>query len=507
MRLVYNAVKDLNFDLKGNISMATMDNLCDIVIFGGHGDLAFRKLMPALYHLSNDGYLDSKSRVITVARKNFTHEEHLELVKAKLIEFLGEKIFDETKFERFKKQLHVTTISFDDEQSYHDLKELLNVFPERERVNYLSTAPDFFATICMMLKNWDLVTPQSRVVLEKPIGRDLESSRAINVEVLKYFEEKQIYRIDHYLGKDTVQNIMALRFSNRIFMPLWDANNIDYVQITVAESVGVEGRWGYYYQYGAMRDMIQNHLMQLLCLIAMEPPCSLEADSVRDEKVKVLRSLRPMSPADIERKTVRAQYTPGSIDGQSVPGYKEGEGMANSTTETFAAIRVDIDNWRWHGVPFYLRSGKRMRQRNSEIVIQFKSVPYSIFANKGSCISQNKLVISLQPKESIQLKLMNKIPGLSDQMRLQQVELELNSPINSTRKPEAYERLLLDVIRSNPTLFMRLDEVEAAWKWADVILSGWAENVVPMKKYQAGTDGPSASIQLVVQDGASWHDE
>ena len=487
--------------------MASMDNVCDITIFGGHGDLAFRKLMPALYYLSNDGYLSSSSRVITVARSDITRDEHIELVGRKLIEFLGESVFNHEQFERFKSQLHVVTISFDDEKSYQGLKELLDVFPDRERVNYLSTAPDFFGTICKMLKSWSLVTEASRVVLEKPIGRDLESSRAINSEVLKYFEEKQIYRIDHYLGKDTVQNIMALRFSNRIFMPLWDANNIDHVQITVAESVGVEGRWGYYDQYGAMRDMIQNHLMQLLCLIAMEPPCSLDADSVRDEKVKVLRSLRPMSAADIERKTVRAQYARGSIDGQLVPGYREGEGMAQSNTETFAALRVDIDNWRWNGVPFYLRSGKRMHQRNSEIVIHFKSVPHSIFANQGSCISQNKLVISLQPKESIELKLMNKVPGLSDQMRLQQVDLELNSRINSTRKPDAYERLLLDVIRSNPTLFMRLDEVEAAWKWADVILAGWADNIIPMKSYQAGTDGPSASIQLVVQDGVSWNDE
>jgi glucose-6-phosphate 1-dehydrogenase len=487
--------------------MASMDNVCDIIIFGGHGDLSFRKLIPALYHLSNDSYLSIESRIIIVTRQHLSDEEHEVLLRTKLDEFLGAGAFIESKFERFLSQLHMVTISFDDEESYSGLKALLDIYPDRERVNYLSTAPDFFATICKMLKMWDLISPQSRVVLEKPIGRDLISSRAINVEVLKYFEERQIYRIDHYLGKDTVQNIMALRFSNRFFMPLWDANNIDHVQITVSESVGVEGRWGYYDEYGAMRDMIQNHLMQLLCLIAMEPPCSLEADSVRDEKVKVLRSLRPMSAADIEKKTVRAQYTPGSIEGKSVPGYREGTGMAESTTETFAAIRVDIDNWRWNGVPFYLRSGKRMSKRNSEIVIQFKSVPYSIFANKGSCISQNKLVISLQPKESIQLKLMNKIPGLSDQMRLQQVELELNSPINEARKPEAYERLLLDVIRSNPTLFMRLDEVEAAWKWADVILQGWADNVVPMKNYQAGTDGPSASIQLVVQDGVNWHGE
>lgn len=481
--------------------------LCDIVIFGGQGDLSFRKLMPALYHLSNDAHLDPLSRIITVARFDMSHEEHIALIYEKLTEFLKPDQFDEARFETFKQQLHIVTICFEDQSSYQGLKKLLDLHPQRERLNYLSTAPDFFTVISKTLSILGLVTPQSRVVLEKPIGRDLHSARLINSEVLKYFEEKQIYRIDHYLGKDTVQNIMALRFSNRIFMPLWDANNIDHVQITVAESVGVEGRWGYYDQYGAMRDMIQNHLMQLLCLVAMEPPYSLHADSVRDEKVKVLRSLRPMSAADIERKTVRAQYARGSIDGQPVPGYREGDGMQHSNTETFAALRVDIDNWRWNGVPFYLRSGKRMRQRNSEIVIQFKSVPHSIFLNQGSCVSENKLVISLQPKESIQLKLMNKVPGLSDQMRLQQVDLELNSRIDSTRKPDAYERLLLDVIRSNPTLFMRLDEVEAAWKWADVILAGWADNVTPMKSYQAGTDGPSASIQLVVQDGASWNDE
>jgi len=487
--------------------MSEIENLCDIIIFGGHGDLAFRKLMPALYYLCNDGYLNQQSRIITVTRKNMDDEEHIRLVKSKLLEFLAPEEFDEARFDQFKQQLHIVKIDFADEKSYQGLKALLDLHPDRERVNYLSTAPDFFGSICRALSTWELVTPQSRVVLEKPIGRDLKSSRVINVEVLKYFDEKQIYRIDHYLGKDTVQNIMALRFSNRIFMPLWDASNIDHVQITVAESVGVEGRWGYYDDYGAMRDMIQNHLMQLLCLVAMEPPCSLDADSVRDEKVKVLRSLRPMSMVDLDQKTVRAQYAPGSSGGESVPGYLEGKGVENSTTETFAALRVDIDNWRWNGVPFYLRSGKRMRQRYSEIVIQFKTVPHSIFANKGRCISENKLVISLQPKESIELKLMNKIPGLSEQMRLQQVDLELNAPVNTAHKPEAYERLLLDVVRSNPTLFMRLDEVEAAWEWADVILDGWAENSVPMKSYNAGTDGPIAAVQLIARDGRSWHDE
>jgi len=482
-------------------------SICDITIFGGHGDLAFRKLMPALYHLSNDGHLDEKSRIITATRDPMGHEEHCTLVKSKLKEFLSDDAFEEEKFERFKKQLHVVIIDFLNDESYRGLKELLALYPDRDRVNYYSTAPDFFGAICKSLSHWGLISPQSRVVLEKPIGRDLDSSRVINVEVLKYFDESQIYRIDHYLGKDTVQNIMALRFSNRFFMPLWNANHIDHIQITVAESVGVEGRWGYYNEYGAMRDMVQNHLMQLLCLVAMEPPCSLDADSVRDEKVKVLRSLRMMTPADIEQKTVRAQYAHGSSNGEPVPGYLDGEESEGSTTETFAALRVDIDNWRWNGVPFYLRSGKRMRERNSEIVIQFKTIPHSIFANQGKCISENKLVISLQPKESILLQLMNKIPGLSEQMRLQKVDLELNTPLNMKHKPDAYERLLLDVIRANPTLFMRLDEVEAAWKWADVILDSWKDNTVSMKSYSAGTDGPSAAVQLIARDGRSWHDE
>jgi glucose-6-phosphate 1-dehydrogenase len=487
--------------------MSEAENLCDIIIFGGHGDLAFRKLLPSLYHLCNDGYLNHKSRILTISRRDISLEEHIELLKSKLLEFLEEGQFDELKFENFKQRLGIVKVDLGNEESYQSLKNILQEYPHRERVNYLSTSPDFFASICKALNKWELITPDSRVVLEKPIGRDLKSSQMINKEVLKYFEEGQIYRIDHYLGKDTVQNIIALRFSNRIFMPLWDASNIDHVQITVAESVGVEGRWGYYDKYGAMRDMIQNHLMQLLCLVAMEPPCSLDADSIRDEKVKVLKSLRPMTSTDIEQKTVRAQYDSGLSEGEAVPGYKEGEGVSNSTTETYAAIRVDIDNWRWSGVPFYIRSGKRLREKNSEIIIQFKPVPHSVFVNKGRCISQNTLVISLQPNESIKLKLMNKIPGLSEQMRLQQVELELNSPINESRRFGAYERLLLDIIRSNPTLFMRLDEVEAAWRWTDAILEGWAENIVPMKSYSAGTSGPSGAIELIARDGRSWHDE
>ncbi|WP_331774105.1 glucose-6-phosphate dehydrogenase [Sulfurospirillum sp. 1612] len=483
-------------------------SLCDIIIFGGHGDLSFRKLLPALYHLYKEAYLSPDSRIVVISRRDMTQAKHVELLRSKMKEFLRDGEYDEEIFSEFIKRIVLCNIDFDNEKSFEHLKKTLDKEEKRDRIYYLSTSSDFFGSICKSLSAFKLIKSNSRVVLEKPIGRDLESSQSINKEVLKYFKENQVYRIDHYLGKDTVQNILALRFSNRFFMPLWDANNIDHVQITVSESVGVEGRWGYYDDYGALRDMIQNHLLQLLCLIAMEPPCSLASDSIRDEKVKVLHSLRNMTPEDIRQRTVRAQYKSGSINGEPVVGYLDAEGAdKNSNTETFAALRVDIDNWRWIGVPFYLRSGKRMSKKNSEIVIQFKKIPYSIFPNNGNCITENKLVITLQPKESISLKLMNKIPEITEQMRLQQVDLELNAPKTNVGTAEAYQRLILDVIHANPTLFMRLDEVEAAWRWTDIILEGWAQNFTTMKTYSAGTDGPSASIQLIAQDARSWYDE
>jgi len=481
-------------------------NLVDIIIFGGHGDLAFRKLMPSIYHLYSQGLIHKESRILTLDYKPMSFKEHLALVHEKMLEFVPKEEFDEEHFSAFAKVLELVKVDITKAQDFKALADTLDTCKEHERLYYLSTSSDFFAQICKHLDQFKLIKDDSRVVLEKPIGRNLESSQLINNEVLRYFKESQIYRIDHYLGKETVQNILALRFSNQLFMPLWNASNIDHVQITVAEDVGVEGRWGYYDEYGALRDMIQNHLMQLLCLVAMEPPCSLDADSVRDEKVKVVRSLRKIKLSEIESKTVRAQYDKGVINAQSVPAYKEGEGVENSTTETYAALRVDIDNWRWNGVPFYLRSGKRLKERNSEIIIKFKEVPYSIFANGGRCIEQNTLIISLQPKESITLKLMNKVPGLTEQMNLQSVELELNAPELKKRKFSAYERLLLDVIRSNPTHFMRLDEVEAAWKWVDGIIEAWEENLVPMKSYTAGTEGPTAAIAMIERDGRSWHE-
>lgn len=482
--------------------------LVDIVIFGGHGDLALRKIMPALYYLFYQDLLDPRSRIFSTTRKPVSQEQHLALVHDKLGEHLHEGHYSDSEWATFSSQLVCIEMDLSDEASYEELAAMLNEFPERDRVNYLSTPSSLFGDICTALKGNGLVTNNSRVVLEKPIGHDLQSFKEIDDLVTAVFEECAIYRIDHYLGKDTVQNILALRFSNALFMPLWNNQNIDHVQITVAEAVGVEGRWGYYDKYGAMRDMVQNHLMQLLCLIAMEPPISLIGDSVRNEKVKVLNSLRKMSSSEVIKKTVRGQYKKGISDGKPVPGYLTDDDQPHiSDTETFVALRADIDNWTWSGVPFYLRTGKRMSERYSEIIIQFKKVPHSVFPKGGNCIEPNKLVIHLQPEESIKLLIMNKIPGLSKGMSLRPVELELNVAEDDPRSPSAYERLILDIVNNDSTLFMRRDEVEKAWLWADNILKSWEENNIKVKKYAAGSDGPSSSIALIERDGRSWYEE
>ncbi|CAA6827631.1 MAG: Glucose-6-phosphate 1-dehydrogenase (EC [uncultured Thiotrichaceae bacterium] len=480
----------------------------DIVIFGGHGDLAVRKIMPALYHLFSQNLLNQESRIISTSHTPLSHEEHLSIMRKKLKEHLQNGFFIESEWTTFAACLHCIVLDVTQTEDYTPLQDLLNEYPKRDRVNYLSTSSSLFGDICSSLHRSKLITQHSRVVLEKPIGHDLQSFQEIDDQVTAVFEESAIYRIDHYLGKDTVQNILALRFSNVLFIPLWNSLYIDHVQITVAEEVGLEGRLGYYDKYGAMRDMVQNHLMQLLCLIAMEPPSSLNGDSVRNEKVKVLKSLRKMSPPEISQKTVRGQYRAGMNKGSSVPGYlDEGEEPLVSDTETFVALRADIDNWTWRGVPFYLRTGKRMPKRYSEIIIQFKNVPHSVFPKGGKCIQENKLIIRLQPEESITLSIMNKVPGLTQGIRLRPVELDLNIPENSPRTPTAYERLILDVINKDSTLFMRRDEVEAAWVWADTILQTWQEDAQPVKHYQAGTYGPTSSIALIERDGRSWHEE
>ena len=477
--------------------MSEKNNLCDIVIFGGRGDLSMLKLHRAFYHLHKDGFLAKESRIFALTTKDISDQEHREDVRTRL----GDSA------DAFLEQLFCLHLDITDTHSFETLASRLDENSEHDRIFYLSTPPSLYGKACKGLQTWNAVRPNDRVVMEKPIGYDLASSKIINDEVASVFPESNIYRIDHYLGKETVQNLLALRFSNALFLPLWNRRNIDHIQITVAETVGIEGRWDYYDDSGALRDMVQNHLLQLLCLVAMEPPCTLQGDDVRDEKLKVLRALRPLSLTDSTKRCVRGQYTHGNIKGESVPGYTQ-EKNANtaSQTETFVALRVDIDNWRWQGIPFYLRTGKRLARRYSEIVIQFKPVPHSIFpvcSEEG--VSPNQLIIRLQPEESMELRIMNKVPGLSEQICLHTVSLELNT-CSAIRSPDAYEHLLLDVIRSNNTLFMRRDEVEAAWRWCESILTAWKQGGSPLKPYNSGGYGPASSIALIERDGRSWHE-
>lgn len=477
--------------------MNGQNNICDVVIFGGRGDLSMLKLHKALYHLSKDGFLHEKSRIFALSTKDVSDEEHRHDVQKRIGEHAN----------KFLSQLFCIQLNINDEKSFKQLSETLNDNSAKERIFYLSTPPSLYGKACEGLKSWDLVRQKDRVILEKPIGYDLESSKKINAEVASVFPESSIFRIDHYLGKETVQNLLALRFSNALFLPLWNRRNIDHVQITVAETVGIEGRWDYYEGSGALRDMVQNHLLQLLCMITMEPPVTLKGDDVRDEKLKVLRSLRLFNKADIKKHCVRAQYRAGNIKGQSVPGYlEEDDAHQKSDTETFVALKVAIDNWRWQGVPFYLRTGKRLAKRYSEIVIQFKPVPYSIFPTcSEEGLAPNQLVIRLQPEESIELKIMNKVPGLSEEICLHTVSLDLNTK-HMERSPDAYEHLLLDVIQNNLTLFMRKDEVEAAWVWCESILNAWKSNSSTLKSYASGGYGPSSSIALIERDGRSWYE-
>jgi len=378
---------------------------------------------------------------------------------------------------------------------------------ERVRVFYLACAPQLFGTVCRRLADAGLVTGESRVVLEKPIGWDLDSARQINNDVGAVFAEHQVFRIDHYLGKETVQNLLVLRFANMLFEPLWNNQWIDHVQITVAETVGVGSRGGYYDNSGALRDMVQNHLLQLLCLVAMEPPTRYEMDAVRDEKLKALLALRPLTAEAADRDTVRGQYRSGAVGGEPVPGYLDELGTGQSGTETYVALKVWLDNWRWAGVPFYLRTGKRMYERTSEIVIQFRPVPHVIFPPGAGSIVPNRLVAHLQPDESVRLHMMAKEPGPGG-LRLHPAPLNLSfAEAFAARSADAYERLLMDVVRGNSTLFMRRDEVEAAWRWVDHILHAWEAGGQPPKPYHAGTTGPSAAIALIERDGRTWHEE
>lgn len=479
----------------------------DLILFGGSGDLAMRKLLPALYYRHRDTKDTRGWRIIAVGRQPYSTSSYHEQVVASLRKFIAKDDFSEDACQAFVHHIEYQTIDATRTDGFEALSSTLAGHEQRIRVFYLATAPDLFTTICTNLKSAGLVTTQSRVVLEKPLGRDLASATQINQHVGEIFEEHQIYRIDHYLGKETVQNLLALRLGNAFLEPLWSREWVSNVQITIAETVGVEGRGEFYDRTGAMRDMVQNHLLQLLCIVAMEPPASIDADAVRDEKLKVLRSLKPFTPADIANHAVRGQYKAGAINGHPVPGYLEEEGIpADSKTETFVALRAELANWRWAGVPFYLRTGKRMPERLAEIVINFRQVPHAILPTTSESGAGNKLVLQLQPDESLKLYLMAKVPG--DEMRGRPVHLNLDfGDAFQTRQWDAYERLLMDVIRGKLTLFMRRDELDAAWRWVEPILDAWEAQGDRPKSYTAGTWGPAASSGLVVRDGFSWPEE
>lgn len=480
----------------------------DIVVFGGTGDLALRKLMPSLFLRDRDAQIPAESRIFGVSRSDLTSADYAARLREGLERHLDPADFDEEVWQRFSARIAHVKLDATKPDGWDGLVDGLQGGEDRARVFYLATSPDLFGPICHNLKAAGVVTPQARVVLEKPIGRDLDSACRINDEVGTVFNEDQIFRIDHYLGKETVQNLMALRFANSLFEPLWTSASIDHIQITVAEKIGVEGRGGYYDRSGALRDMVQNHLLQLLCLVAMEPPVRLDKDSVRDEKLKVLQALRPIVDGDVAVKTVNGQYRSGAVDGHPVPAYQEElDSEDESRTETFVVIKAEIENWRWAGVPFYLRTGKRMPKRSSEIIIQFRPVPHSIFEAGAGDVVANRLVIRLQPDEGVTLNLMTKDPGPGG-LRLRTAPLNLSfAETFKVRYPDAYERLLMDVVRGNPTLFMRRDEVEAAWSWVEPILAGWENSSEKPKAYTAGTWGPSAAIALIERDGRTWHDD
>ena len=479
----------------------------DLVLFGGSGDLAMRKLLSALYYRHRDGDLPEHGRIIGVARQPISRDEFIGRVEDNCGKFVAAEHFSKEVFRSFAERLdylHVDANSVDD---FAQLAARVKDSPAKVRVFYLSTAPDLFTMICDNLAHCGLVHENSRVVLEKPLGRDLASAQKINEEVGRVFAEPQIFRIDHYLGKEPVQNLMALRFGNALFEPLWNRTWVRDVQISIAEQVGVEGRGEFYDRAGALRDMVQNHLLQLLCIIAMEPPSSIDPDAVRDEKLKVLRALVHYTSADVLSKTVRGQYRAGAIGGQPVPGYLEERGISpDSSTETFVALKTEINNWRWSNVPFYLRTGKRLQERTAEIVVNFRSVPHSIFPASQGGIQGNRLVIQLQPEEELKLYLMAKTPG--DGMNLKPVNLNLDFAEQFKNRPmDAYERLLMDVIRGQLTLFMRRDELDAAWRWIEPILHGWEAGGEKPKPYTSGTWGPAASSALVGRDGSAWHEE
>lgn len=481
----------------------------DMVIFGGLGDLSLRKLLPALYRSEVSGHFPEGARIFLVSRRVDTREQELTRIHEWLTTQLKSGESPASHWQVFEERLHLCALDVTENgEGWAQLEQPLFDIPEgkapRDRVFYLAMPPSLYGTICEQLSARNLIHEASRVVLEKPLGYDRSTANDINTQVGKYFPENSIFRIDHYLGKETVQNLLALRFANIMFEPLWNGNYIDHVQISLSEEVGLEGRTAFYDQAGAMRDMIQNHLLQLLCLVAMEPPHKLQADNIRTEKLKVLQALRPLTGYEVQSHTVRGQYVEGVMHGKEVPGYLDELGK-DSQTETFVAIKAHIDNWRWSGVPFYFRTGKRLRQRCAEIVIQFKSLTHNVFDGTSTHLAANRLVIRLQPDEGIEMTVMAKELNHLD-MRLQQVPLNLNfAETFSNFYSDAYQRLLLNVIDNDLSLFAHRDEADLAWAWVDPIINAWNTCGTPVQAYEAGSWGPDASAALLHSDRRAWH--
>ncbi|MDQ7070812.1 MAG: glucose-6-phosphate dehydrogenase [Rhodobacterales bacterium] len=470
----------------------------DLVIFGGTGDLARRKILPGLFRRFCAGQMEDGARIIGAARSDLDTAAYREMVREAVIEFGRGGTCDIGTMQGFLDTLHYVRVDARGEQGWQSLADMM--LPDRVRAFYFSVGPGLFGDLAKRLHQYGMADASCRIVVEKPFGRDLQSARDLNAVLAQHFDETQIYRIDHYLGKETVQNLMVVRFGNMLFEPLWNSQYVDHIQITVAETVGVGGRGEYYDRSGAMRDMLQNHLMQLLCLIAMEPPAKFDPDAVRDEKLKVIRALGHIAPEEI----VRGQYMKDGENGS----YLEDANNPRSTTESFVALKAHISNWRWAGTPFYLRTGKRLKARTSEIAVVFKDAPHSIFGAKAGR-HRNILTIRLQPNEGMELGVTIKEPGPGG-MRLLDVPLDMSFAEalgeDSAEIPDAYERLIMDVIRGNQTLFMRGDEVEAAWKWTDPIIAAWEDRGDQPIPYETGSSGPDDALMLMHRDGRRWRE-
>ncbi len=503
--------------LRQGMRTARTPQPCTMVIFGAAGDLTRRKLLPALYNLALEGWLPSGFSVVGFARNEMTDDAFRDGMREAVDQFSRRRPLQPAAWDSFGQGMSYITADFQDPSGYDKLKEQLDTIDETRgaegnRVFYLATPPQFDPDIIRQLGRVGLNRGGkngqgwARIVVEKPFGHDLESAKALNRELLQVFREDQIYRIDHYLGKETVQNILVFRFANGIFEPIWDRRYVDHVQITVAESVGVEGRASYYEGAGALRDMVQSHMLQLLNLVCMEPPVAFDADAVRDEKVKVLRALQPMDPDKSAALTLRGQYGPGWVAGKRVPGYREEAGIApNSITETYVALKLFVDNWRWEGVPFYLRHGKSLPKRTTEIAIQFKQAPHLLFRQtQDNPLEPNVLTMHIQPDEGISLRFSSKAPGANMEIRPVHMDFLYGSSF-ATESPDAYERLILDCMLGDSTLFTRRDEVEAEWTFIANILEGWSREPRPaFPNYDAGTWGPAAAAALIEGDGRRW---